>query len=1116
MTSSDRYELLGIIAAGDFATVHRARDRELGREVAIKQIHPQFLHDERQLARYWQEAQLLASLQHPHVLTIYDLVRSRGWLVLELMRGSLRQAAETGPIDLDFLRLALACSLSALHFLHTNGVIHGDVKPSNLLVDAQNRVKLGDFGLARRGTSDEGSLLKGTTKYIAPELLSNQFGPVGPASDLYSLGFTAYELMCGPEFENLFPGLSSFGRDKQLAWMMWHAAPDRNMPEIGRVLHGVPEDLSRVIQRLVAKDQSRRYRSAREAIEDLRAERKPMAPQPAAALAPAPAPRGKRRLLAVGAVVASLLVVAAMLLQPRGGIRRPAVGPAQAARGVVRNVFADERKFVVELSDGRVQEFGVKSGDAILVNGRSQLIYDLRPGDQVAVRRLVDRVGREILEVQATREEVAHTVVKSVHAGQGRLVVQYEVNGKPTEMAIDVPASLAITFNGKPTLDNHPVRLADLQPGDRVEVASLAEPAGRKAVRLSVERRVKFRGILRAVEPQRHEFTFALGPADNGTLITLPLADACEVTLNNQRQVQQRLVRPGDLQPGDEVLVEHDTKIVRLDARRVFHATGTLQKIDYATRLFEVLVQGKPGTASYLAGADCAVELSGDRATLDDLRVGDQLEVAYDTPDIRVPEARSIVAHRPADPRRLALIVAGRKFEDATLSALPHAEADANLLRDTLVKRYRTADDHVLILADASLVRLEQGISRFLARATRESKLLVYVITHGYRDADGQVYLAPQSFDRRRMSTTGLKLQWLVDQLELCPAGEKLLVLDACYVGDKPDVGQQPSAAEMLRTLRPPTPGLAPLRTVTALAACRAGQRGLASADGRTGLLAACVAAAYAGAADKDRDGQLEPTELSTYLDAALPEAARRLGKQQTAELFLPDARPPRLSENAKKAILSLAAFLRQTRPDMQKVNLQYVTAEQLAGKEAEPKLLYGLLLMKGKQRDEAFRRFEEVSLDRPSDVLAIQALAWLHFDRNVCQAGVDALLQMVGQIKPHPADVGPRAEELRRLLFWTGQLRQYAVEAAAEGRRASAASAAKLDAAVASLGAEAAQSYDEGRATTRAVMADFDRRIADADEATAARLRIQRRLLMNYAGFPFDEAVQQILRGVE
>ena len=206
MEPAPRYEIVDTIASGRFRHgLSRPRPRA-GARGGHQADPPAVPGRPRQLARYWQEAQLLASLQHPNIVTIYDIVRSRGWLILELMRGSLKQTAQGEPIDLDFLRVVLAGSLSALHFLHANGVIHGDVKPSNMLVDAQNRVKLGDFGLARRASNEEGSLLKGTTKYMAPELVSAQFGAVGPASDLYSLGFSAYELMCGAQFESLFPG----------------------------------------------------------------------------------------------------------------------------------------------------------------------------------------------------------------------------------------------------------------------------------------------------------------------------------------------------------------------------------------------------------------------------------------------------------------------------------------------------------------------------------------------------------------------------------------------------------------------------------------------------------------------------------------------------------------------------------------------------------------------------------------------------------------------------------------------------------------------------------------------------------------------------------------------
>src|SRR5688572_19204480 len=84
-----RYELLDKIGTGSFATVYRARDNELGREVAIKEIHAQYRANPTQLARYWGEAQLLASMQHPNIVPIYDIYRERGWLIMELMQANL-------------------------------------------------------------------------------------------------------------------------------------------------------------------------------------------------------------------------------------------------------------------------------------------------------------------------------------------------------------------------------------------------------------------------------------------------------------------------------------------------------------------------------------------------------------------------------------------------------------------------------------------------------------------------------------------------------------------------------------------------------------------------------------------------------------------------------------------------------------------------------------------------------------------------------------------------------------------------------------------------------------------------------------------------------------------
>jgi len=164
VSRDSRYELLERVGTGSFATVYRARDNELNREVAIKQIHEQYQQLPEQMDRYWQEAQLLASLQHPNIITFFDIDRKRGWLIMELMQGSMAERISKEPLDISSVRTALAHCLRALKYLHARGIVHGDIKPSNMMIDARKRIKIGDFGLARRVSDEDGSLLKGTTK----------------------------------------------------------------------------------------------------------------------------------------------------------------------------------------------------------------------------------------------------------------------------------------------------------------------------------------------------------------------------------------------------------------------------------------------------------------------------------------------------------------------------------------------------------------------------------------------------------------------------------------------------------------------------------------------------------------------------------------------------------------------------------------------------------------------------------------------------------------------------------------------------------------------------------------------------------------------------------------
>lgn len=1112
METAGRYEIVNTIAAGDYATVYRARDRELQREVAVKQIHQQFLADPRQLERFWREAQLLASLQHPNILTIHDIVRARGWLILELMRGSLKQAIPAGPIDLDYLRFVLLHCLNALRFLHGNGIIHGDVKPSNMLLDAQNRVKLGDFGLARRASSKDGSLLKGTTKYMAPELISDQFGPVGPASDLYSLGFSAYELMCGPQFESLFPGLGTFGRDEQIAWLMWHAAPDRALPRIGRVLEGVPDDLAQAIQTMVVKDQSRRFPSADQVIRLLRSGRAPrVASEPEAPPVEGEAVQKRRlRMVAVFAVVCSL-VVSVMMLLPRRPDPVAATGP-EATRGVVRNVYLGERTLVIERDDGSPREISYRSRDEVLINDKQQLFRDLQPGDRVTIEVLRDGSGRSFQRIAATRPRLDRGRIEVVEADEGRIVVDRGEAAEP--LVVDVPASVPIVFNGATTVAGQPVALSQLRPDDRVEVRHVGSATGRVATELAVLRVVVDEGILRQIDLSAGELTLARGEAGDGERLVLPLADECTVTLNQRSELNARLLKPDDLRPGDKARLSHDTHVVRIDAYRVLGQAGVVQGVLEATGTLPVRLEGRDRPTPFAVGPDCTITLGGEPAGLADLRAGDVVDVRHDAPDAENPTALAIDAIRPPDPRRWAILVAAQNYDDRNLSPVDSVLADAKLLEETLVRRYALRPEQILPLLDASQVRLEQGIPSFLDRVGPGDSVLVYVGGHAYRDRDGRVYLAPKNFNLARAAASGLSLQWLVDQLEPCPAKEKLLLLDCTHAGSGPDLERQPSTAEMLATLDRRSGG-APLRTVTAIASCSAGERGHRLAS-EHGLFASSLAEGFSGRADANRDNRIEPTELFAFLKESMAAAGAGIGQTQTPQLFLPDATPPRLTEEAKQAIRRMIARLRQDKIDPLAVKVEAAEAESLAPGQLEPKLLAALSLLKARQRDEASLIFEQLRFEHPDLLLAGQGVVWAHFEKRTYQHGVEGLIGLVSRI-PRPQTPGtPHSAEAAEVLQWSGRLREFAASAPRELYAPTEATLAKLDAAVEAHGEEAARLYEKGREHTRNVLRQFDAQIEAGNDATQARLRVERRQVRNYAEFPYDRAAAQILAGLD
>jgi len=261
-----KYEILEELGRGSFATVFRARDTVLGRDVALKILHPQLVADPVFVERFENDARAAAQLDHPHIVTVYDLGQLEGGLFISMQLlpgGTLAQRiGEEGPLRFEQAVRAVGEIAGALEHAHGQGFVHRDVKPSNILFNARGEVVLADFGLVRAA---EGSLLVrssvggvvGTPAYIPPEVWEGQ--PAGPATDLYALGCVFFELLTG---EVLFKG------DTSPAVMRAHFQA-REYPQ--EWPQGVPGEVAGVLEQALAQDPAARYPSARAFARDLQA-----------------------------------------------------------------------------------------------------------------------------------------------------------------------------------------------------------------------------------------------------------------------------------------------------------------------------------------------------------------------------------------------------------------------------------------------------------------------------------------------------------------------------------------------------------------------------------------------------------------------------------------------------------------------------------------------------------------------------------------------------------------------------------------------------------------------------------------------------------------------------
>src|SRR5919201_1855410 len=257
-----RYRIMRKLGTGGMANVYLAEDQELGRRVAIKILNDRHAGDEQFVERFRREAKNAASLSHPNIVSIYDRGEAEGtyYIAMEYLDGrSLKELIlSRGPapvnVAIDYTRQILA----ALRFAHRHGIVHRDIKPHNVLVDAEGRLKVTDFGIARAGASqmtEAGSII-GTAQYLSPEQAKG--ARVDQTSDLYSVGVVLYELLTG---------VVPFTGDTPVEIAMKHLSA---MPEPPSSHRGeIPRELDKIVMRALAKDPHERYQTAEEMEADL-------------------------------------------------------------------------------------------------------------------------------------------------------------------------------------------------------------------------------------------------------------------------------------------------------------------------------------------------------------------------------------------------------------------------------------------------------------------------------------------------------------------------------------------------------------------------------------------------------------------------------------------------------------------------------------------------------------------------------------------------------------------------------------------------------------------------------------------------------------------------------
>jgi predicted Ser/Thr protein kinase len=449
-----RYEVETTLGEGGMARVYRGTDRILGRTVAIKVLSPKYAGDDSFVTRFRREAQAAAGLNHPHVVSVFDTGddEDQHYIVMEYVEGDtladvLRREGRLPPERATAIAADVA---TALEGAHEKGLVHRDVKPGNVMIDREGRVKVMDFGIARAAADDtltQTGIVLGTASYLSPE--QAQGLPVDARSDIYSLGCVLYEMLAGR---------APFVADTPVSIAYKHVNEDAHPPS--EVEPSVPAALDAAVLRALAKDPDERFETAaafRQAIgagatgpADVVTE--PIAAGGDTAIMPTAAPpeeappRRERSWIPLALIGAAILALAGIMALTLGGPESPAERQERRQASPPAEEPTTPAAVSVEQALGILDDVlteAVNTGQltfdaAAKVGEKANVAYEKwQEGDpEQALEELAkahEEVDRAVAEEEIASEETAAAIHEAISAVEAAVTASAPIEETPEE-----------------------------------------------------------------------------------------------------------------------------------------------------------------------------------------------------------------------------------------------------------------------------------------------------------------------------------------------------------------------------------------------------------------------------------------------------------------------------------------------------------------------------------------------------------------------------------------------------------------------------------------------------------------------------------------------------------